>query len=186
MKACYYQGCSKAASTREHIPPKAFFPAAERYQLLTVPSCAEHNNAKSGDDVYVLAHISMNASPTNGAREVFIERLKSQLGRNGDALRKTLAAGSVRLPGGAVAYKVDTPRFDRFFTALSFGIIHKSCGARLPDAYRAGHVYHNFVREGEARQEAELNEALYDFYSGKPMDILNFGPSPSAVPQSIP
>lgn len=44
------------------IPPKAFFPEGERDQLLTVRSCPHHNNAKSNDDLYVLAHICMNAS----------------------------------------------------------------------------------------------------------------------------
>ncbi len=36
---CYFQGCIKQGETREHIPPKAFFPEDQREQLLTVKSC---------------------------------------------------------------------------------------------------------------------------------------------------
>src|SRR5713101_10021908 len=115
--SCYYQGCAQGGTTKEHIPPKSFFPRDQRNQLLTVPSCGLHNNAKSSDDTYVLAQICMNASPSNKSREVFMERVGPQLGYNGEAFRKTLAADAVALPGGAVCYKVDTGRFDRFFTA---------------------------------------------------------------------
>lgn len=61
---CYYQGCTNKGTTKEHIPPKSFFPEGEKEQLLTVKSCPIHNNKKSTDDQYVLAHICMNASPS--------------------------------------------------------------------------------------------------------------------------
>jgi hypothetical protein len=53
--SCYYQLCTRNPDTKEHIPPKSFFPIDQRNQLLTVPSCEEHNNEKSSDDTYVLA-----------------------------------------------------------------------------------------------------------------------------------
>ena len=83
---CYYRGCTQAGTTKEHIPPRAFFPTNLRNQLLTVKSCPKHNNDKSGDDTYVLAHICLNASPNVEARSVFLERVKPQLAFNGDAL----------------------------------------------------------------------------------------------------
>ena len=60
-----------ARTTKEHIPPKAFFPKDQRNQLLTVPSCELHNNAKSSYYIYVLAHICLNSSPSNTSRDVF-------------------------------------------------------------------------------------------------------------------
>jgi hypothetical protein len=92
---CYYQGCTQRGTTKEHIPPKSFFPKDQRNQLLTVPSCELHNNAKSSDDIYVLAHICLNSSQSNQSRDVFIERVVPQLDFNSDALRKTLVAGSI-------------------------------------------------------------------------------------------
>ncbi|SRR6266446_2846351 len=94
---CYYQGCTNNGTTKEHIPPRSFFPKDQRNQLLTVTSCELHNNAKSPDDIYVLAQICMNTSPSNRSREIFMERVLPQLGFNGDALRKTLAADAVPL-----------------------------------------------------------------------------------------
>jgi len=58
-----------------------------------------------------------------------------QLDYNGEALRKTLTNDAVLLPSGAVLYKVDTARFDRFFDALSYGIVFKACGQSLPTEY---------------------------------------------------
>lgn len=129
---CYCQGCSQPGKTKEHIPPKSFFPKDQRDQLLTVPSCEVHNNSKSTDDMYVLAQICMNASPRNRAREIFIERVVPQLGHNSDALRRTLSSDSEPMANGAVRYLVDSSRCDRFFSALSFGIVYKASGRQLP------------------------------------------------------
>jgi len=173
--SCYYQGCSERGATKEHVPPKAFFPKDQRNQLLTVPSCERHNNAKSSDDIYVLAHICLNASPSNQSRDIFRDRVVPQLGFNRDALRKTLLADSVPHASGAVSYRVDQARFDRFFNALSFGIVYKACGRSLPPDYQASHVYHNFVDQSETPQERCLKEALLSFYAGEPIAALQFG-----------
>jgi hypothetical protein len=172
---CYYQGCSLAETTMEHIPPKSFFPKDQRNQLLTVPSCRLHNNDKSSDDVYVLAHICLNSSPQNRSREIFIKRIVPQLGYNRDALRKTFLEGSVPHALGAVAYKVDIDRFDRFFTALSYGIVYKACGASLPSDYVTGHVYHNLERGEDAPDLAALEAMIGSFYKGQPLATLDFG-----------
>ncbi len=60
---CYFQGCVDKGVTKEHIPPRSFSPDGEKIQLLTVKSCKTHNNAKSTNDLYVLAQICMRTSP---------------------------------------------------------------------------------------------------------------------------
>lgn len=169
--------------TREHIPPRAFFPDGEKEQLLTVKSCERHNNAKSKDDLYVLAHICMNASPSNRAREVFLNKVAPQLEFNNGALRKRLAQGAIALSNGAVKYKVDMPRLDDFFTALSCGIIFKSCGSSLPANYEISHVFHSFSAEADSQLQ-EVEDAINHFYEGKPMDFMEFG-DPDARNQRI-
>lgn len=140
---CYFQGCNEDGETKEHIPPRSFFPEGEKLQLLTVRSCKKHNNAKSTDDIYVLAQICMNASPSNRAREVFLSKVAPQLPYNNYALRNLLAKGAVQSECGAVKYHVDSSRFDDFFTALSCGIIFKSCGSSLPVNYSLSHPEFN-------------------------------------------
>ena len=171
---CYFQGCGEKGTTKEHIPPRSFFPDGEKEQLLTVKSCEKHNNAKSTDDLYVLAHICMNSSPKNRAREVFLKKVSPQLDFNNDALRKKLIAGAVQLPGGAVRYKVDVARLDEFFTALSCGIVYKTCKASLPNNYRIGHIYHNLIAQDDPEIQ-DIDSAIEKFYFGKPMDFMKFG-----------
>ncbi len=48
MKICYW--CGKLATSVEHFPPKGIFPSEHRKNLLTVPSCDEHNSANSKTD----------------------------------------------------------------------------------------------------------------------------------------
>lgn len=171
---CYFQGCNKKGETKEHIPPRSFFPSGEKEQLLTVKSCIEHNNKKSKDDLYVLAQICMNASPNNRAREIFINKVAPQLDFNNEALRKKLAKGAIQLEDGSVKYQVDIPRFDEFFTALSCGIIFKSCGTPLPENYKISHIYHNFLSFADSEM-TNLTSCIDKFYSGKPMDFMEFG-----------
>jgi hypothetical protein len=174
-KLCYFQGCTKRANTKEHIPPKSFFPEDQRKDPLTVESCEDHNTAKSSDDMYVLAHICMNSAPTNRSRDIFKERVGPQLGFNNDAFRKTLVADAIVQSSGSVLYKVDTSRLDRFFSALSFGIIYKACNQSLPTRYRTNHVYHNLQDPTERPEQKALEEMLSTFYSGKPLEFMEFG-----------
>lgn len=176
MMPCYFQGCSNAGETKEHIPPKAFFPIGQNINLLKVPSCKEHNNDKSQDDIYVLAHICLNASPKNRAREIFQKKVVPQLGYNEDAFRKTLIRDAVPMTDGAVRYKVDSGRLDRFFSALSFGIVYKACNESLPVDYVTRHVYHNFLDDEESAEERLFRQMIFASYQQQqPLDILDFG-----------
>ncbi|MBV8322863.1 MAG: hypothetical protein JO049_19625, partial [Hyphomicrobiales bacterium] len=126
-------------------------------------------------DIYVLAQICLNASPSNRSREVWKRSVLPQLDYSGEALRKTLRSDAISLPSGAVAYKVDTVRVDRFFNALSFGIVFKACGERLPAQYSIEHVYHNFWDPGETPEEKEYKNHLLSSHSGEPIAVLDFG-----------
>lgn len=70
MKSQKCYACERTATTRDHIPPKCFFPEKKylpsnssdyRSGLITVPSCPEHNNLRSRDDEYAAAVIVMNS-----------------------------------------------------------------------------------------------------------------------------
>ncbi len=62
-KFCYK--CGNIATSREHVPPICLFPEAKdviglnfRKDLITVPSCDEHNSKKSHDDEFLMVSIS--------------------------------------------------------------------------------------------------------------------------------
>lgn len=63
LETCYR--CGKPATTREHVPPLCFFPEQKdisyidlRKNLITVPSCEEHNLKKSQEDEFLMNCIS--------------------------------------------------------------------------------------------------------------------------------
>ncbi|AZZ78153.1 hypothetical protein CCX46_24415 [Pseudomonas sp. RU47] len=59
---CYM--CDKPGTTVEHVPPKCLFPELKdagvnfRLNLITVPSCEEHNCKKSVDDEFLMVSIA--------------------------------------------------------------------------------------------------------------------------------
>jgi hypothetical protein len=66
---CYM--CERVADTREHAPPKCFFPVTLRTNLVTVPSCEEHNLDNSSDVEYVRNVLSTQHGSNAAAAEVF-------------------------------------------------------------------------------------------------------------------
>ena len=59
---CYM--CDRPSSSMEHVPPKCLFPETKdlgrqyRNNLITVPSCDEHNSHKSADDEFLMASLA--------------------------------------------------------------------------------------------------------------------------------
>jgi len=137
---CYV--CGSPSTGMEHIPPRSFFPRGGNLQLKTIPSCTEHNNAKSNDDQYVLAQICIGASLGEGlARTIFMRSIAPHLSRS-PAFREMLATGSETLPDGSRRYLVDTARLDNFFDHLAAGIFFDRYGRSLNlTTHGVGHVY---------------------------------------------
>ncbi|WBX89118.1 hypothetical protein [Achromobacter mucicolens] len=172
---CYFQGCTNQGITKEHIPPRSFFPKGENEQLLTIRSCDIHNNRKSIDDQYILAQICMNASPSNRAREVFLKKIKPQLSYNDGVFSKMLSKGAISLPDGSVKYLVDISRFNDFFTALSCGIVFKACKEQLPENYLIHHQYPSFSNDcGDELGLSRFRE-FESLIAGDPIAVLDFG-----------
>src|SRR5688572_21966741 len=89
---CY--ACAELATTWEHAPAKAFYPrrgevrhphgSELRDNLIVVPSCRDHNAAKSKDDSYLVSHIVVISASIlashfpeillPGTREPFVDR----------------------------------------------------------------------------------------------------------------
>lgn len=138
---CYM--CGADGSTREHVPPRCFFPKGVGHQeLLTVPSCPKHNTAKSNDDQYVLAQICINAGlGENLAKQVFVRSIAPQLARS-PAFAARIAQGSKTLPNGWREYPVDVERLDRFFDHLVHALVFAKYGRRLDSRqHRIAHHY---------------------------------------------
>lgn len=152
MKECYYPGCSSPGKTREHIPPKSFFPNSKKINLMTVKSCKLHNNEKTKDDIYVLANICLNSihNLQNDASEVFETNVKPQLMHNNQAFLKTLLKNAKKEDTKTTSFEVDTSRLDSFFDCLTHGVLYKKTNKKVNlENYTINHLYKNL----EARDE---------------------------------
>jgi len=146
QEKCYFMGCNKTPSGKEHVPPKSFFPKGSRQQLITVPACEAHNNSKSKDDFYALAKIANYCSPYSSlAKEVYDKKISSQLSFNEGAFEKTLKKEIVSSKKGQKFAKVDKERITSVFSSIAYGIIFHIEKEQVPiNKYKIWHIFHDW------------------------------------------
>ncbi len=88
-QTCYM--CDAVATTKEHAPPKCFFPARKdlsqgdvdlRKELVTVPSCEAHNTSRSRDDEYAMVVVVQHYQTNKTARNQFATKVIRALRRS--------------------------------------------------------------------------------------------------------
>lgn len=167
MAKCYFPGCDLHAKTKEHIPPKSFFPDSKKINLMTVRSCKIHNNEKTKDDIYVLANICLNSSITsqNDALEIFETRVKPQLMHNNEALLKKILRNTSKRDEKTTNFEVDLSRFDSFFDCLTHGVIYKKTNKKVElKNYSVKHLYMNFESRDENNHLDQNNIFLKEYW----------------------
>jgi len=112
VNECYM--CDASATSEEHVPPECFFPKDSRTSLITVPSCAEHNEANSKDVEYVRNVISTQRGTNEAAAKIFETTKRSFDHSPRLAARTFRTLTSVMIDGEETgAYRVDLPRHRR-------------------------------------------------------------------------
>jgi hypothetical protein len=137
IETCYM--CNREASSREHVPPKCFFPDRKdlpvgidfRRNLITVPSCDLHNSGKSADDEFLLFIVTAQYRGSHLKDKHFESKVMRAFNRSPDRfinMLEGLAPHSCREPDGEVfesaVFKVDLARFDRVVRQLACGIYY--------------------------------------------------------------
>lgn len=79
-KTCY--ACAVIASTVEHCPPLSFFPEGQRKNLITVPSCPDHNNTNSKDVEYTRNWLTTSWGVNSTAQDLFERKTKKSFDRS--------------------------------------------------------------------------------------------------------
>jgi len=129
-QSCYM--CGGRATSREHVPPKCFFPGKNelpssrdyRVRLITVPSCDRHNITKSGDDQYLLMVIISHWQNNSVAYEHFSRNVLRAIARR-PALRQVYMREyiPVVVDGRPSAkFTIDRERFDRSVACIASAI----------------------------------------------------------------
>lgn len=135
---CY--ACDAEATTWDHVPPRGFYPRRKevfqgprtgpdfRRNLIEVPSCPLHNNARSKDDAYAQALIVCIAASDRGAlqfenRSPFVDQWIERLGK-GRRLREWLHSGELvpTINGPMMATTADAAAISRVFEATARGL----------------------------------------------------------------
>ena len=167
--SCYM--CDKEATSVEHVPPRCLFPEKKdlpegvdlRKQLITVPSCDEHNTAKSKDDEYLLYLMVINIPSGEIARNHFLTKIMRSIERNPsliNLLMKTQQPVTVvdTKTGEAhetVAVSIDDDRLDSALEHISRAI-----------------YFHHFENkwEGEVRTQPDFLLASLDPAKGEELN----------------
>lgn len=161
---CYM--CDKQSTSVEHVPPECFFLEGHKVNLITVPSCSDHNLRKSKDDEYVRSFIA------------------SALGNNsfGESMATTKVARSFEHSSGLVAAvfkdvqvirlsdgtetgagKINLDRWDTFFRHFAnaiffhdFKVIHSQSWEIITPSLN----FDESRGKGEANPYDEINKRL--------------------------
>lgn len=166
MKTCYF--CDKLGSTREHVPPKGVFPIGERTNLLTVPSCEEHNTWKTEDDTYLIQNI-VPLLNNIGVTKAHFKKIERGIQRNKGKHLQIVE----RLEKG-MRVRPDEPRLRRICCQMAAAIHYHREGEKFDGTYEAilGFMerYDNPTRE-RIRQELSrinTNEAGWKTHGANP------------------
>jgi hypothetical protein len=128
-KVCIY--CGKAASTRDHVPPKSFLEKPYPDNLKTVPSCKDCNNGFSKDEEYFLilmSKISLAPSLTTRISEGgSISRALEQSPSLDDRLISSLESDDE----GRILIRPETERIHRIIRKIALGLFVLRYG-RIP------------------------------------------------------
>lgn len=137
---CY--SCGGPATTTEHVPPKCFFPEAKdlrdeglelRFNLMTVPSCPDHNTSRSRDDEYAMVVMVMHHETNWIARNQFATKVIRALRRSPAFTTRVFDnVRDVQLGNRAtVAIDVDLDRFYGVMSSTVRGLIYHDLGYRV-------------------------------------------------------
>lgn len=123
---CYM--CPAKATSREHVPPKAFFPENKdlpsgvnlRADLISVPSCDVHNTKKSKDDEYLAYVIVMHYENNSVAAAHVLTKVLRALERRPSLRGFFETQREVVLNGTpSTAIQLDYPRIKRCLTYMA-------------------------------------------------------------------
>lgn len=133
VETCYR--CDAPATSSEHVPPKCIFPELKdakidlRSNLITVPSCEEHNTKKSRDDEFLMVSIAGIIGNNSIGYEHYHGKIQRALRRTAyKLLEKVFLTRNVSRLGDENEFvdliwgTPDYPRLVDCFTHIGYGV----------------------------------------------------------------
>jgi len=182
------------ATTSEHVPPQCLFPKKKdlqagldlRRNLITVPSCEEHNLGKSGDDEYLMYVLTMSLPAGHVGVHQFLTKVARAIQRRPALARKVLAqstpvvlhSAEFREPYETLAVSADE-RLERTLEKIALGLHRHHFGVSW---YGQMRVIAEFIHLTDEEEAPGGNEALKECcsYADKLFESVPFhGDNPS-------
>lgn len=110
---CIY--CGSPATTREHVPSKAFLQEPYPDNLPTVPACFACNNGYSEDENYVSCFLDILKS------RIYSEQEQTNARITNDKKLENILQEQIKTEDEKVFYQLDKQRFDRILLKLARG-----------------------------------------------------------------
>lgn len=131
---CYECGITlnRESLTKEHVPPKCFFPKNDKKSLITVPSCINHNGGKSNDDEHLLQILSIQILANEKGQNIATNKAVKSILRN-KKTTKNLASTATLIyvdkdKNGQLkptfAFKFDEYRFNNSISSICKGLYY--------------------------------------------------------------
>lgn len=199
MNTCY--ACANLPTTNEHVPPKCLFPERKdvpggvdlRRNLITVPSCEEHNLRKSGDDEYLLYILSFNLPANTTAHGQASTKIARAIERR-PALSKSLMGGQqpvlvindrMREIYETAEVALDGARFERTLSLIALGIYFHQYRTRWDGNLRVCPEFIAFPYEANASEISANISALAVYAEQLFAEANRYGENPDVFSYQI-
>jgi hypothetical protein len=173
LKKVSHNNCGRPATTTEHVPPPCIFPERKdafgvdhRKNLITVPSCDEHNLKKSKDDEFLMACITPNVGNNLAAYVQTGTKLYRAVKRSGGRMLKSVLTDAkpfdLVMPDGTkfplLVGRPDIPRLCRILEHVARGLYFSVIGRRFVGRCI---IFPAFVRFPNGSYQAGIKQLLY-------------------------
>ena len=198
-ESCYM--CEQPSSSVEHVPPKCLFPEKKdlpegvdlRKQLITVPSCDEHNTKKSKNDEYLLYCLVMSIPSNETGKNQFLTKIMRAIERNPNLINQFLTHYKKVIiedtekstPKASIAIKIDKARLEGELEQLSRALYYGHYKEKWLGKIQ---VYPNFLLSMDQDNAREINVPIenMDSLSDKIFSTIEFhGKNPDVFKYQI-
>lgn len=184
---CYM--CEAEATSVEHVPPKCLFPEAKdsggqnyRVNLITVPSCDEHNGQKSLDDEFLMVSLAGILGNNSIGYQHYHGKIKRALKRSSSKLIDKVFLNKkifrIEKDNKLIDILWGTPDYKRLincFTHIAYGVYRHHYGTQFRGQVRSHLDFLHSIEKNQNSFKELIKHKVYDELVGKE----KFGSNPS-------
>ena len=190
-KNCIY--CGKPTTSKDHVPPKCFFPKPVPKNLITVPACFDCNESFSADENYtriILASAKISDQPGSSAEKIWNQKVQRSLQKNSKVLKEIYISfrfvdiyhGPIYL-GKRPAFPCDRKRIDRIIGKIVKGLFYFENKKPLSNdftvkilwsPYKGNKILHEIINALHVSNIKQIGEGVFKYRNIYAKEDLNW------------